>query len=86
MDYEEKTAHLTLEPHPTAHTSRVPSHEHLRQELVFLEFFAGTGNTWRCMRADSVSAVGIDINYWDSSNGSENAFDILTCQGLAFHG
>ena len=50
------------------------------QELCLVEFFAGVGNTWRTVRADSMSAVGVDLTY---GNG-QDAFDILTPAGLAY--
>lgn len=52
----------------------------LMQELCLVEFFAGVGNTWRTVRADSMSAVGVDLTY---GNGND-AFDILTASGMAY--
>ena len=59
----------------------------LRQELSFLEFFAGAGRVWKAMRADSVEAVGVDINYWgpqlvDDDDVHQNPFDILSNAGM----
>ncbi|CAK9014583.1 unnamed protein product, partial [Durusdinium trenchii] len=46
-------------------------------ELTFLEFFAGEGNVWKAVRADSKNAVGIDWNYFDNPDG-QNPMDILS--------
>ena len=56
------------------------------QELTFCEFFAGEGNVWRCLRADSVQSLGVDIEYWDSAScgDRQNPFDILTTAGLGW--
>lgn len=56
------------------------------QDLSFIEYFAGEGRVWRTVRADSWYSVGLDINYGidDTTNhGGRNAFDILSCSGLA---
>lgn len=55
----------------------------LPQELTFLEFFAGAGNVWRAMRADSVAAIGVDIEYANPDPGDQNPFDILSHAGMA---
>lgn len=56
------------------------------QELTFIEFFAGEGRVWRTVRADSRSAVGLDINYGLGDSNPEdqtrNPFDILTNAGM----
>ena len=56
------------------------------QELTFLEFFAGKGKVWRCLRADSIGSLGIDIEYWnpDDDGQRQNPFDILTTAGLGW--
>ena len=56
------------------------------QDLVFLEFFAGQGNTWKAMRADSMTAVGVDITYWEKCDDHQNPFDILSSAGFALPG
>lgn len=55
------------------------------EDLSFLEFYAGEGRVWRALRADSVDAVGVDIGYFNAeeTEGSSNAFDILSCSGFA---
>ena len=59
----------------------------IAQDLAFLEFFAGEGNVWRMMRADSVSSIGIDIRYSqfmgpDGHGSRQNPFDILSDAGM----
>ena len=54
------------------------------QELTFLEFFAGEGNVWKAMRADSLAAIGIDILYDNADPGNQNPFDILSHAGMAW--
>ena len=56
------------------------------QELTFLEFFAGEGKVWRCLRADSIGSIGVDIEYWDrdGSDNRQNPFDILSTAGLGW--
>ena len=49
---------------------------------MFLEFFAGKGNTWRLLGAHDVSSLGIDIEYYSTTSES-NPFDILSTSGLA---
>ena len=58
------------------------------QDLVFTEFFAGEGNVWKMLRADSLNSVGVDIRYSEfmgpeGHGDSPNPFDILTSSGLA---
>ncbi|CAK9057780.1 unnamed protein product [Durusdinium trenchii] len=53
-------------------------------ELTFLEFFAGEGNVWKAVRADSKNAVGIDWNYFDNPDG-QNPMDILSNAGLGLY-
>ena len=38
------------------------------------------------MRADSVSAVGVDIRYVENTEGGQNPFDILSNAGILSHG
>ena len=54
------------------------------QELTFIEFFAGTGNCWRAIRASSEWACGVDINYMEKVDGKQNPFDILSNAGMMF--
>ena len=57
----------------------------LPQELSFVEFFAGQGNVWRAVRADSHNCVGIDIEHGKNVEGGKNPFDILSDAGFGFH-
>ena len=63
---------------------------HLRglQELTFLEFFAGEGNCWRLVRADSAAAIGLDLTYdnkpWPKDE-HRSPFDILSPSGFTYH-
>lgn len=52
------------------------------QDLTFLEFFAGQGQVWKHLRADSIDSVGVDIEYGTPAPGETNPFDILTNAGL----
>lgn len=54
----------------------------LCQELTFLEFFAGEGEVWRAMRADSIASIGVDINYFQRQPGEQNPMDILSDAGF----
>ena len=63
---------------------RFPGHSFCIQELTFLEFFAGEGNTWKAMRADTVSAVGVDITYATMHPGEQHIFDILSNAGFSW--
>jgi len=54
------------------------------QDLTFIEFFAGVGNCWRAVRADSATSVGIDIQDLKPNPGQQNPLDILTNAGMAF--
>lgn len=58
------------------------------QELNFLEFFAGEGNCWRLVRADSESAIGLDLSYdtkpWPNDE-HRSPFDILSPSGFTYH-
>lgn len=53
------------------------------QDLTFLEFFAGQGEVWRALRADSIQSVGIDITYLQKIPGEQNPMDILSDAGFA---
>jgi len=55
------------------------------QELAFIEFFAGNGNVWKAVRADSYATVGIDITYVENVEGGDNPFDILSNSGFGCH-
>lgn len=68
--------------HPPTHLPRKDPSP--LQELTFLEFFAGEGNVWKAVRADSKNAVGIDWNYFDNPDG-QNPMDILSNAGLGLH-
>ena len=63
---------------------RLPGHSFCIQELTFLEFFAGEGNTWKAMRADSLNAVGVDITYATMNPGEQHVFDILSNAGFSW--
>lgn len=77
---------LYLQPLPPQETSYLPATLlHHVQELTFLEFFAGQGNVWKLMRADSKNAVGVDLDYGQGTDQGQNPMDILTCAGLGFH-
>ena len=52
------------------------------QDLTFIEFFAGAGNCWRAVRADSQYACGLDLEYLKVEAG-QNPFDILSNAGMA---
>ena len=54
------------------------------QELTVLEFFAGEGHVWKAMRADAISAVGVDIGYVEPEPGNQNPFDILSNAGFGW--
>lgn len=62
---------------------RLPGHSFCIQELTFLEFFAGEGNTWKAMRADSINAIGVDITYAEVHPGEQHIFDILSNAGFS---
>ena len=53
------------------------------QDLTFLEFFAGQGEVWRALRADSIGTIGVDIGYMQKTPGDQNPMDILSDAGLA---
>ena len=61
---------------------RLPEEGFGCQDLTYVEFFAGTGNVWRAVRADSHPCVAVDLCYME---GLGTAMDILSDSGFAFH-
>lgn len=47
-----------------------------------MEFFAGEGNVWKCVRCDQGNAVGLDLEYFHKDRN--NPMDINSDAGLAF--
>ena len=52
------------------------------QDLSYLEFFAGEGNVFRCVRQHGIPAVAVDLTYYDAEL-DKNPFNINSASGLA---
>ena len=48
----------------------------------FVEFFAGTASCSRAIRSAGHDVAALDIVYWSSKPGKQNAMDILTPSGM----
>ena len=50
----------------------------------FIEYFAGTASCSRAIRSAGHHVASLDILYWDTKPGKQNAMDILTPSGMGF--
>ena len=51
------------------------------QDLTYLEFFAGEGEVFRCIRGDHHPSCAVDLEYME---GRGHAMDVNSPSGLAF--
>ena len=51
------------------------------QDLTYLEFFAGEGEVFRCIRGDHHPSCAVDLEYME---GRGHAMDVSSPSGLAF--
>ena len=54
----------------------------LRQELSYVEYFAGEAQVFKAVRADHNPSVAVDIRFME---GPHNPMDILSDSGFAFN-
>ena len=69
---------------PTMLHSQHPSH--VNQDIDYIEYFAGTGNLSKCMKAAKYKTTRLDLKYHDVPKNSKrsNYMDLNSGSGFAF--
>ena len=54
----------------------------MMQDLAYIEFFAGVGNVFKCVRSHNIPAVALDMEYLKNPPGN-NPMDMNSASGYA---